>query len=1353
MDYLKNHEAEDYHVFVTDSVWMKELGLSTFTTGTLYDWWYHRGPGGKFINRPLVLKGASDVVPDVFFGSGGHPCVEGNTQPWRFVGSNKGKYDPKTFDHTWTYADGRPKTDKKPWYGNEYTHSDIKLDFFDGSKWVPSFEWASGTTVGLLAPQRLANSGAPGDAGLCSVSNIVAMNDWVRDRLLKYPEVSGWDTEAQARHRFIEDIKTSKSGCLIYPVRVEFNVAPGQLFVDDTGALVPALKTEDFNIKLYLYDERMERKTGRTAILSATKHAAVPKDATGRIGNREDGEISEVDNDPANKVVGDVDMHMNHMTGKWQSGSKQILAKITQRVPSATWEATVEDLDEQDNQEILNLPDDPKHLVLGSGAAMPISMQNGNPMQWTPNYANPKSCRKDKKEKATVLVYNPDPGRTWEKDKVVLLNEIDGLWMPLEFGSGVPSDQAVIEPVFEGRWDFTYSATSLEFFFRDSNNARITPQMAEKAFHVQYYSGAVPNLNFHTTPSLSPHAYTKNILPIYVVPGYHQFTSFDFMDSGVGGTRGEKRSLGATVYGKDPLGNAITDPPSTTSGPFFGCVFPNGYKTSDDEGKRTGADDYVSARAWDVSAKQDGTYIYFNNIPKDTIAIDSHEVGSAESLKRHAYSESPTVEYGPVIVGPMGNAARDSAVVPMFAATYDGDYSVAHLPADIATNSSPSGSYGRPLTSLKNIGAYCHSSLFGSALQVGMRNLFFYDHKDPLGVSAYSWLYKQKYTDGDTVSHDATLGGAYAGAGAADDSAFDFQPITANKIQFRPLKIETYASLVQKHLKGNYTAKGDRRGDMWHFVRGKMNDGEAPASIVSRDREKFAGFTTHNPLYVNGATDWHVNGQPGYGLGFNVDYPTALFQSNDPSEHFSIAWNDYFNGWMVDEPAGAVGVIGAICTVSAGPMINFTTHQTIGMGSDFLRPPSVWGTTWGGPSLKYNDFHTTDLSVRIYHAWPRSQTIYDPRFFAVHHFNNGVTLDDTITRGAQDTNGSNVPDHNIAIADSTVDIREPTYVTESGQDSVTIDLPIPIGVGGQVFGDAVHFGGAAHPLLSSSQWDINPVRRGKLLPFNYVYKRVAPWWDQGYKIVITEETGTAQTAGVYHSGGLPQTSNVNDKFVDSPHIAGVGTLEPHHASMIVQNLGSGYTVGDKFTINGSDCTLKVTKVMDLGAYKGSIGEFEFISSGTYFDHTKLFKLTNEHGLSDITKINQIKSFTQGTATIKPKTSESVAGKGFSAYMASAQVKEMGSTDAKPQIATVGIDYHQLSLGAPNYPKEHETKKPMLQGERIVQALLDNPSTEGKYDLFFHCHNDVSHTFMGRSDWHEGIHNNEDQYIDLTIVPV
>ena len=54
MDLFKNNEAEDFHVFVTDSEWMKELGLSTFTTGTQYDWWYHRCAGGKYINRSLV---------------------------------------------------------------------------------------------------------------------------------------------------------------------------------------------------------------------------------------------------------------------------------------------------------------------------------------------------------------------------------------------------------------------------------------------------------------------------------------------------------------------------------------------------------------------------------------------------------------------------------------------------------------------------------------------------------------------------------------------------------------------------------------------------------------------------------------------------------------------------------------------------------------------------------------------------------------------------------------------------------------------------------------------------------------------------------------------------------------------------------------------------------------------------------------------------------------------------------------------------------------------------------------------------------------------------------------------------
>ena len=94
---------------------------------------------------------------------------------------------------------------------------------------------------------------------------------------------------------------------------------------------------------------------------------------------------------------------------------------------------------------------------------------------------------------------------------------------------------------------------------------------------------------------------------------------------------------------------------------------------------------------------------------------------------------------------------------------------------------------------------------------------------------------------------------------------------------------------------------------------------------------------------------------------------------------------------------------------------------------------------------------------------------------------------------------------------------------------------------------------------------------------------------------------------------------------------------------------------------------------------------------------------------------------------------------------------MDATDAKPQKAT-SIDNFQLSIQAPNYPKEHSDIKELTQGNKVTQAMIDNPSDEGKYDIFFHFQNDISHTFWSQGDW-GSYANNSDQYIDLTIDPV
>jgi hypothetical protein len=1377
---FQNNQADDYHVFVTDSEWMRELGLATFTTGTLYDWWYHRGRGNRFINRPLVLGGASKTPYESFFmGARFTPVAPPRTPVWRFTGLNKGKYKDMAFDSSWNYTDGRPVDEKKPWYNASYDAADADLSAFDGSKFVAGSAGGLWGGVGLLSPPRLGGDPDPTDAGLGtdtnSPTNIIACNDWLRDWEVKAPDKTDqtmWSVTDLAAYRFIQDIKTSKSGCLIYPVSMTFDVAPGQTFSDGAGGLVPAYKTEEFTIKLFLYDEKSVRKSGRTAILTSTKHAAVPRDAMGRVGKKEDGEIDDVDGtDPSNKVVGDIDLTLNTTTGEWYSGSKQMLARISQEVPAADWECTTDDLKLMEITEILDDPNDPRHLVMGTGLAMPISMQNGNPMQWTPNYIDPKDCRQDGREKFTVIVHNPDPDRSFPKDKVVLLNQIDGgPWLPMEFGEGPPTGADAIEGNFEGRWDFIYFATSLEYFFRDGDNNVITPEQAERAFHVQYYAnftaaGAGPStLNWALIAADNPHPSIRGATPFLGSDAYHQFSSFDFMDDNVAGTRGPMRSLGATVYGKDPLGGNTTTA-SENTGPFFGCVFPNGYSAGG--GDRNGANTYNASRNWQVLGLQPRSIVrgkFFNaaGIPSIGAAGAPHmafkDGANGMDLTRHAYNQSP------------GNA--DGNIIPMFADVAKGNFDVPHLPADIALNASPSGENGRPLTNLNSITSAVHGSHLGQVTQ----NLL----RDEYWPSSKNWLYKAKYWDGSkpsTISYDSTAGSQYTheGSGAYDDSAFDFKPKVNNKIQFRPLKMEVYASLVDD---GKTTAHN--RENVWYHVRDKMSDATMPASVISRNRELGGFFApAKNPLYGDGGHDHQSSPAPGdepmWGLKFNVDYPLSLFATNDPSDMFSDAdsWKQDIVGGQAwrhsfTEPAGAVGVIGAIATVSAADHVNFTTQQSIGTDADYggtvggvsfgdfqiLGPKTNWNATWGGGSLDYDNFHTTDLSVRIYQAWPRDQTIYDSRYFAVHHFNDGVKLSQAVKRDPTDTYGDGQHDHKIARAESTVDIREPSYVYLGDQLGPGVQLtgPATMDADIRVFKDIADNGLSTYverwPILPTGMWNINPIRRGKLLPFRYSYEAITIPWPESLTVfgVTVFPLKLLSGAGVYHSGSLPQGS-LGSNYIDP-------STSVEDVTLVVQNLGKDYQIGDRFTVLGSDCLLEVLTVDDYinagQVYKNSIKEFKVTDLGTYLDHPNLIPMFEDNTLSVKKPIH---SFTQGAAKIEPLNSSSAAGTGFAAYVVQGKVSTLIGTDDKPKIATEE-DFYQLSLPAANFGKESREHDQMVVGNRSVDANIDpdKVSSDGMYDLFFHFHNDISHTWLSKGDW--GTYaNNEDQYIDLTINPV
>jgi hypothetical protein len=223
------------------------------------------------------------------------------------------------------------------------------------------------------------------------------------------------------------------------------------------------------------------------------------------------------------------------------------------------------------------------------------------------------------------------------------------------------------------------------------------------------------------------------------------------------------------------------------------------------------------------------------------------------------------------------------------------------------------------------------------------------------------------------------------------------------------------------------------------------------------------------------------------------------------------------------------------------------------------------------------------------------------------------------------------------------------------------------------------------------------------------------------------------------------------------------TKSPSDVKMVVRRFGNNYKVGDRFKVQGSDALLEVASVEErevpqeggvtniLYTYTGVPAMLKVINRGTYLDTNKLLPSGSPDGAE--VEVNRIKSYTQSTAKVVPLNSTSVNGKGFNAYVVRGVVRQITDTDAKPKIGTTE-DMYQLSMPADNSPGKWDGSFiPVSQGGQTIQADLDPDSAtiNGMYDLFFHFHNDVSHTWM-TNDF--GIFaNHRDQFIDLTITPV
>ena len=108
------------------------------------------------------------------------------------------------------------------------------------------------------------------------------------------------------------------------------------------------------------------------------------------------------------------------------------------------------------------------------------------------------------------------------------------------------------------------------------------------------------------------------------------------------------------------------------------------------------------------------------------------------------------------------------------------------------------------------------------------------------------------------------------------------------------------------------------------------------------------------------------------------------------------------------------------------------------------------------------------------------------------------------------------------------------------------------------------------------------------------------------------------------------------------------------------------------------------------------------------------------------------------------------GTGFNAYFVNAAISKFKRTDEKPQIATTTQEI-QLSLAADDTALQSGPWE-ASQGTREVNAQIAYPSPDGKYDLFFHFHNDITHTWAANWRGQREEMWKKEQFVGLSINP-
>lgn len=883
---------------------------------------------------------------------------------------------------------------------------------------------------------------------------------------------------------------------------------------------------------------------------------------------------------------------------------------------------------------------------------------------------------------------------------------------------------------------------------------------------------------------------TKNIRRISLLDGFFQVTSFDFLDKRAFGLRLNEIkgfdnglcSISHTNADRDSTGKNITHPleeyatrNAAHCGIFFGCLFPDGYD---------GFEEYKFARNFEVVSTE-SPFLFFNTEGSNKLTAPFASFTGIEDYNTKGRTSCLHATVG----SRDSNFSRIDDIAwergkPEF--SYDIFYdqqSLNSMPADVMLNASPVGQNGSPIRSIHNFD-YMHAPDFlvtpfnSIRLAYGknppmIENEFdYFTYVDNLINRSSNWLYK-KYDEIDDRSKLNTI------------SAFDFKPKNPNHIMFRPLKFEAYTQFflsLAGDLEGNIVEtaakdflKDDPSGlsveNLYRYRRLRFlleawrTQINANRSFSDRGFSRELNFvfpwvrdltpleSTSRGPFLLGSLNSSRSDRPQESAGLCLLWggdviAKPMYRNLHRGSYWNLlgpmSWQFFYpalrsNGW---EGAGAFGVITTSKTIAARNSIEITTNNRYGMGAQAGGKFTIEGghanqyRTWGVSSFQdsYRQENIHDLSVRIFQHHPRDQTIFDPRTFAVHHFNPRVDLAvgkkaeqlylsdenrDVVEFSDSDQNGNPIVFYYFAYRPLTsVDIKFPCRFREQPAQHQDGEFYIaqPLRPETLVYSDVTIPKGKdpEPPVIDEKCWISSLDRIGKLLPYRYAPLTIGIPCDVGR--VIKYEDG----------------------FIFPENITG----HPRE-DLVVVNAGYGYSEGD---IVGN-LEFGIVFSVALVNNDGEILRLRCIDAGSL--------------PPTMTSAFNQRFFADSFGPIPVEDTILGQGLGFSAYYAVSRTYYREQVDPKPKLIH-SQDQVRVASNIPeakhSFSGNNRSVEPnaFVQESRSVSFQIDdsNRSSDNLYDIFFHFHNDITMTWLASNQQYHGDISNVsealEQFISATI---